>query len=97
MAKQYTELQKMALWVRASWQNHLKYMVYNNPQEVLNIIADDYDIATDRDYTEADIEALTFDIANNCQNPEEFTKTLSNILPHNSKQEGWANIYNYQN
>lgn len=89
--------QQMAAWIRSTWQNHLKYIAHNNPEEVLNILSEDYedDVNFDMEYSDNDVEALVMNIASQCEDPEIFTRQLSDMVPHIGNREGWANIYNY--
>lgn len=88
----------MAAWIRDKWENHLKYMAHNNPQGVLDIIAEDYPQYLDpsEQYSTQEVEILAFQIASQeAEDPAAFTKQLSDILPHVGNLPGWANIFNY--
>lgn len=89
-----TEREKMALWIRASWQNMLKYTIHNNPEEALDVLCDDCGIE-DQEYSIEEIEAIATDAANTSGDPEAFTVNMASFVTHNHSQESWANLNNY--
>ena len=80
--------------MREHWENLLKYLVFNNPDAVQEILSEDFGVSTVPMTTDELLSAAT-EAANNTGDPESFTMELASLTPHNSEATNWANLLNY--